>query len=173
MMAPGPGRRDERADGARRVSAAIATIFVAVMCRCLTTPPDAGAPPRSPEEAALRVFDLALIVEPEPGALARVIDGELIDNDRASALEAIASLGNASTPRVVSAVPLVGVDRTAIDVIAELPGGGSAHYSFQAEVRPDGDWRIVSIHGPGTDWPSRTESGTGLSVSAPAGESPR
>ncbi len=100
-----------------------------------------------------------------------MLDEERVDADRAAAFEAVESLRAASGPRVVSVVPLPGLDTTAVDVSADLEGGGTARYSFQVVERPDASWRIVSIHAPGVEWPTRSGSGSGLSVSSPAGES--
>ena len=153
--------------------AAIAAILLAVACRCDSGRPSREAVPRSPEEAALRLFELARAPDPDVADLKLVMSASLIDDDRASAFEALAALGNASRPRVLAKIPLSGVDRTALDLDADLPGGGSARYSFQAEADPDGGWRIVSILAPGIDWPSRSAKGSGLSVSSPAGETSR
>jgi len=157
----------------RRGRAAIAGILLALACRCEPTRNAREDPPRSPEEAALSVFDLAREADLRPADLQRVMDGSLIEADLPSALEAVAALSDASEPRVLAAIPLLGVGRTAVDVAADLRGGGSARYSFQVEADPDGVWRIVSIHAPGIDWPSRSGAGSGLSVSSPAGETPR
>lgn len=171
MSDPRLGGRTDR--GSERRRAAIAAILLALTCRCDWMRPARDAPPRSPEEAALRVFDLARATDPGLADLKRVMNGKLIEDDRSSAFEAVAALRDASGPRVLAAIPLVGVGRTAIDVTADLPGGGSARCSFQAEVDPDGGWRIVSIHAPGVDWPGHSKAGSGLSVSSPAGETPR
>jgi len=172
MSGPRLGGGIERISERRR-RAAVAVILLALTCRCDSTRNAREAPPRSAEEAALSVFDLARATDPEPADLQRVMDASLIEADRSSALEALAALSSASGPRVVAAIPLVGVGRTAVDVAADLPGGGSARYAFQVEAGPDDGWRIVSIHAPGIDWPSRSRTGSGLSVSSPAGETPR
>ena len=62
--------------------------------------------------------------------------------------------------------------RAAVDLVASLPGGGSADYSVQLTER-DGSWKIVWFNGPGVDWPERRPArGEGLSSSpAPGGAS--
>jgi hypothetical protein len=159
--------------GPWRGRTAIAAILLAVACRCESDRHGREAVPRSPEEAALRVFELARAPDPDLADLKLVMSASLIDEDRAAAFEALAALGNASRPEVLAKVPLTGVDRTALDLGADLPGGGSARYSFQAEADPEGGWRIVSILAPGIDWPPRSRKGSGLSVSSPGGETSR
>ena len=127
-----------------------------------------GGPPGNPRSAALRLFELAREEEPPEEALRQVIDGVRLDEDRVSILEAVASLSEASAPRVLRETALPALRRTAIDVAATLPGGGSASYSFQAEEQLDGTWRVVSFQGPGVDWPRRpVRSDPGLTISAP------
>ena len=49
-----------------------------------------------------------------------------------------------------------------------LAGEGSAVVSIQSEEQPDGTWRVVSVLGPGVDWPPRRrDAGGGATTSAP------
>jgi hypothetical protein len=128
------------------------------------------APPRSPGEAALRSFALAHATDLDLEAVQAVLDDSAVESDRTAAFEAIEALGQAHDPRVDAVVPLPGLDRSAVDVTADLKGGGSAQYSFQVAERSDASWRIVAINAPGVEWPRPSGKGAGLSVSAPAGE---
>ena len=155
------------------VTAGLALGLASLVLRCAPVQ-DPLAPALTPAEAALRLFELSQLSgtsELELEVLAVVLDEERVDADRAAAFEAVESLRAASGPRVDSVVPLPGLDTTAVDVSADLEGGGTARYSFQVVERPDASWRIVSIHAPGVEWPTRSRSGSGLSVSSPAGES--
>lgn len=168
-----PTRRNRHRTGARIVWAVSAVS--AVLCLACWTPVEDTplGPSRSAGEAALRLFDLSLEGDPDPATLAFVLDDPRTDQDRAAALDAVASLKVASRPRILAETPLAVLDRTVVDVLAELPGGGEVRYSFQVEMREDGTWRIVAIEAPGVEWPDRRQKGSGLSVSAPVGEPAR
>jgi hypothetical protein len=150
-------------------------IVAAVLsCRCGEPVKIAPAgPPRSAGEAVLRLFTLSPSVDPDPDALAELLDESSIGQDRAAALDAVASLREVSRPSILAETFLDVLDRAVIDVEAELPGGGTARFSFQAREIEDGSWRVVSIEAPGVEWPGRKRKGSGLTVSAPVGESPR
>jgi hypothetical protein len=143
-------------------------------CGCRETLEVAPAgPPRSADEAVLRLFALSTSADPEPAALAELLDPSVVDENRAAALDAVASLAEASRPTILAQRFLEVLDRAVVDVEAELAGGGSVRFSFQARQVEDGSWRVVSIEAPGIEWPGRMRKGSGLTVSAPAGESAR
>jgi len=132
-----------------------------------------AGPPRSAGEASLRLFALSPSVDADSGELTELLDESSVERDRAAALDAVASLRDASRPSILAEGLLDVLDRAVVDVEAELPGGGTARFSFQARQMADGSWRVVSIEAPGVEWPDRGRKGSGLTVSAPAGESDR
>jgi len=151
-----------------------AIIAAILSCRCGEPVEIAPAgPPRSGGEAALRLFALSPSIDPDSRELAELLDESIVEQDRAAALDAVSSLRNASRPSILTEGFLDVLDRAVVDVEAELPGGGTARFSFQALQIADGSWRVVSIEAPGVAWPGRGRKGTGLTVSAPAGESAR
>jgi hypothetical protein len=153
----------------------LCAIALALMiCRCaepVDVPP--AGPPLSAGDAVLRLFALSGSPDPELADLLELLDEPAVERDRAAALEAIASLGELARPEIRAERFLEVLDRTVVDVEAELPAGGKARLSFQARKLDDGSWRLVSIETPGGEWPGRPRKGSGLTVSAPAGESAR
>jgi len=151
-----------------------AIIAAVLSCRCGEPVEIAPAgPPRSAGEATLRLFALSPTIDPDSRELAELLDESSVEQDRAAALDAVTSLRDASRPSILSEGFLDVLDRAVVDVEAELPGGGTARYSFQVHQIADGSWRVVSIAAPGVEWPGRGRNGSGLTVSAPAGESAR
>jgi hypothetical protein len=151
-----------------------AIIAAMLSCRCGEPVEIAPAgPPRSAGEASLRLFALSPSIDPELRELAELLDESSVEEDRAAALDAVASLRNASRPSILAEGFLDVLDRAVVDIEAELPGGGTARFSFQARQLADGSWRVVSIEAPGVEWPGRGRKGSGLTVSAPAEESTR
>ncbi len=126
--------------------------------------------PGTPGAVALRLFDLSRDPDPSPEALAELFE-PTDDLDRQAALyDALSALAPASGAEVVAVVPLLGVDRTAVDLVGELPGGGAGEYSVQLEQRIDGKWVVSWFSGPGVEWPARRRPrGEGLTTSEPPG----
>lgn len=157
-----------------RLGVGCAIVAALLSCRCGEPVEIAPAgPPRSAGEASLRLFALSPSIDPDSRKLAELLDEAGVEENRAAALDAVASLRSASRPSILAEHFLDVLDRTVVDVEAELPGGGTARYSFQARQIADGSWRVVSIEAPGVEWPGRGRKGSGLTVSAPAGESTR
>ncbi len=88
--------------------------------------------------------------------------------DRPALAAALSALAVAESARVVKAEALEVAGKTAVDVEARLPGGGTVTFSVQAVRRPDGTWRVVWIGTPSGSWPARRAvPGEGLTSSAP------
>jgi hypothetical protein len=91
--------------------------------------------------------------------------GEL---DRPALAAALRSLTPADSAKVVAVEPMPVAGRTAVDLEARLPGGGTARCSVQTVRRPDGTWRVAWFETPSGSWPARRAGpGEGLGSSAP------
>lgn len=123
-----------------------------------------------PDAAALSLFTLAREFEPDETWMERLLDPATLDADRAAALDTLAGLRPVSVATVVHRTELQDLGRVVLDLDGELPGG-VARYSIQVESLPEAGWRIVSILGPGVEWPARaTPREQGLSSSSPPDE---
>jgi hypothetical protein len=125
-------------------------------------------PAADPRSAALAVFEIARLGDPDRETVAAVFDESRLTESLAVVLDAVSPLAEFSEPRIVDEVSMPGIHRVAIDLEVSLAGGGSAVVSIQSEEQPDGTWRVVSVLGPGVDWPPRPRSGdAGATTSAP------
>jgi len=131
-------------------------------------PPAPEIPAADPTSAALAVFEIARLGDPDRETVAGVFDESRLTESLAVVLDAVSPLAEFSDPRVVDEVSMPGVHRVAVDLEVSLAGGGSAAISIQAEEQADGTWRVVSVLGPGVDWPPRPASrNAGATTSAP------
>jgi hypothetical protein len=121
----------------------------------------------SPAAAALALFELAGADPPPEEELGALFGSALDELQRASLLEALAAIADASEPTVVRTEPLSGLDRVAVDLSAAAPAGGRAEFSVQLQQAAGGEWQISWFQGPGVEWPRRGRPrGTGLTTSA-------
>jgi len=124
---------------------ALGALLLAVAC--------AGDPLAPPETAAQELFRLARDPDRSDAALQRLIGPER-DPERLAALgDALDALARIERVEIVGVEPLAGLERTAIDLRATLPGGGAATISVQVETRPGETPRLVWFQGPGVEWP--------------------
>jgi len=123
------------------------------------------APPTDPGEAALALMRLG--AEPRPDAVA-LLFGPLPEGQaRAALLDAIDALAPAANPRVVEVVPLEGLGRTNVEVVADRPGG-EVRVALQVEPTVGDGLRIRWFQAPGVEWPTPARRrDEGLSSSAP------
>ncbi len=131
-----------------------AAFLLAAGCAC---PPEGPPtiPPRSADDAALALFDLASRDGDLPKeTLFQVVDADAAGGDGAALGDAIAALRSAGTPRVVTSEALPGQDRTVVTLEAGSPEGAVGRYSVQARPLADGTWRVVWFDGPGVEWPN-------------------
>ncbi len=141
---------------------ALCLAAVAVGCRG-ERPTEPALPPADATTAALAVFELARVDDPDRDTVTLVFDAARLTESMAGVLDAIAPLAETSRPRVIAELAMPEVQRVAVDIEADLPGGGNAIFGVQSERRPDGTWRVVSVLGPGVEWPIRSpgrDSGT-------------
>ena len=126
----------------------------------------------APGNLALELFEIAREEDPAPERLDALFELGHDDRLRAELGDALELLAVAVDPQIVRVEPMAGPGKTAVDLVAGLPGGGSADYSVQFAER-EGVWKIVWFDGPGVDWPTRSRGrDEGLSSSpAPGGGS--
>jgi hypothetical protein len=148
-------------------SAVLGLVLAAVGCG-REEPAAPEIPPLDPRSAALAVFEIARLGDPDRETVAAVFDEGRLTESLAVVLDAVAPLAEFSDARIVDEVSMPGVYRVAIDLEVSLAGEGSAAISIQSEEQPDGTWRVVSVLGPGVDWPPRPARGdAGATTSAP------
>lgn len=121
-----------------------------------------------PAAVSLRLFELARIDEPSDEQLGTTFDPALAADGRAALLDALSTLAHLSSPQVVDLHQPAGPDDAFADLVAELHGGGTAH--FTVRLRRGGDetdpWRVTWFQGPGVEWPAtRSKRGAGLTTS--------
>jgi len=107
-------------------------------------------PLTEPDGAVLRLFELAGESPRELEALFGPLDDARV---LAALGDALDELARAGRPEIVAVEPLDVARKTAVDVVAQLPGGGQAGYTVQLEMGPDGRYRVVWLGGPGVEWP--------------------
>ena len=121
--------------------------------------PGAGTAP----EAALAFVAAASGTDPRD--LLRHVDADALQRDGAGLLHAAAALAGWAAPRVVEE-SVLDEERTAVDVEADLPGGGLVRGSFVVFRGSDGRFRVAAVFAPGVEWPRREPPPQeGLSVS--------
>jgi hypothetical protein len=146
---------------------AVAGLLGLALAGCADAPEVDRLDNSGPEAAALSLFTLAGEFEPDETWLARLLDPATLEADRAAALDTLTGLRPVSAATVVQSTELQALGRVVLDLDGELPGG-VARYSVQVESRREAGWQIVSILGPGVEWPARaTPREEGLSSSAP------
>jgi hypothetical protein len=146
----------------------VALLALAVACGGSAERHPVGASPATPEQAALALFALAQPkgLSAAEWALVLAAGPELLD--RSAIAAGLRALASASRPRVIAVVTLSVAARTAVDLEADLLGGGTLRCSAQAVAIPDGTWRIAWFETPTGSWPARRAgSGDGLTSSAP------
>ncbi len=116
----------------------------------------------------MKVVALARAGDATPEELALVLAVGPEGPDRPALAAALRSLAAAEFARVVAVEPLEVAGKTAVDLEARLPGGGTSGSSLQAVLLPDGTWRVVWLETPSGAWPARRAGpGEGLTSSAP------
>ena len=145
---------------------ALCLVAVTEGCRG-EAPPGTAGPPGDPKTAALAVFDLARADDPDREAVIAVFEAARLTESMAAVLDAIAPLAETSEPRVIAEVAMPEVDRVAVDIEADLRGGGSAIFGVQSRRQGDGTWRVVSVLGPGVEWPARSADRNGGTTTSP------
>jgi hypothetical protein len=98
--------------------------------------------------------------------LAGLVPDDLDDRSKAALGDALAALAEIGDVRVLERSDLPPGDRIAIDLEADLPGGGIARLAAECRRGPDGLWRLACLGGPGVEWPRRSPIGEGVSISA-------
>lgn len=123
--------------------------------------PGAGTAP----EAALAFVAAAGAADPR--LLLRLADADAARRDGIGMRDAAAALAGWAAPRVVEE-SVLDEERSAVDVEADLPGGGLVRGSFVVIRGSDGRFRVAEVFAPGVEWPRREPpSQEGLSVSPP------
>jgi hypothetical protein len=155
----------------RQVTGRAAAVALAVVLgACAVPEPPAG---RSPEQAALQLFELGALDEPTDEQLLACFGALPGNSDRAELLDALSTLAPADSPQVARVEPLEGLGLTVIDLTAELPAGGLARYSVQVAPEDDGRWKVRWFGGPDAEWPrQRSPRGSGLTTSPPPTNGP-
>ncbi|MCP3982576.1 MAG: hypothetical protein GY716_25070 [bacterium] len=125
----------------------------------LSCSPNPG--PATPENAALDLFDLAAQQMPADDDVGRRFGLDPDDPRRAALLDALETVADVRSPRVLAVQEIEEGTRFAVDVTAELTGGGSAVYSVQLE-RVDGEFVVHWFGGPGASWPDAAGRRPGL-----------
>ncbi len=123
-----------------------------------------------PGAVAMRLFELALIDEPTDEQLRRAVDPLPPAEQRAALLDALSTLADVASLRIVDVDQPAGPDDAFADLAALLPGGGSAHFTVRLRKRTEGPdpWRVTWFQGPGVEWRAAgSGGGSGLSTSAP------
>jgi len=116
----------------------------------------------------MQLVALARPEGPISGEISLVLAAMREDFDRPALAAALKALVPAESARVVAVEPLEVAGKTAVDIEARLPGGGTALCSAQAARGPDGTWRVVWFETPSGSWPARRPGpGEGLTSSAP------
>jgi hypothetical protein len=148
---------------ALRPAGAAAGLALLALAGCGDPAPDA----EDPAAAVHELFALA-----RPGGAGReerlraLFGAEVVGEAGPALLDAVAALAPAVPARVAPPERLGADGPVAIDVEAELDGGGRARYSVQLARRPDGAWRIRWFQGPGVEWPAPSpRRDEGLSIS--------
>lgn len=112
-------------------------------------------PPGSPEATAVALFDVAddhLGPPADEDAIARVLAPDE-DGDTAAMLDALATLRGMSRVRVVGVAEITVGSRWALDLEAEVPGGGLAEFAVDVIAGEDGAPRVRWFAGPHDVWP--------------------
>lgn len=122
---------------------------------------------------ALELFELPLDPDPGPELLEPLFGPEVAaadGKDRADLLDALNQLPRNGAPRIDRIEELPGLDRTAVDLVAQVAGNGEIHLSIQLEQVPQGAFRVVWFRGPDLEWPPQPRPrGDGLTSSTPRG----
>jgi hypothetical protein len=127
-----------------------------------------SAPEPGPVEAAREMFRLARERPPAAERVDALFGSETRGARRAALLDALEHLAGLSEPQLSGVETMSDLRRTAVDLYAELPGGGIARFSVQLEAIGDEGWRVRWFRGPGVEWPpARPRRDEGLSSSAP------
>jgi hypothetical protein len=128
----------------------------------------AAGPPRSPEAAAVELFALARLPVPPKDSESGLLAAGPKDMERPALAAALRALAPAQSPRVIAVAPLDVAERTAVDLEARLPGGGTLRCSVQVLRLADGTWRVAWFETPSGSWPRhRAGPGDGLTSSSP------
>jgi hypothetical protein len=157
-------RRRAVDDVVRRAGALV--VLLASLAACGGPDDERGVD--DPGLAALRLFELARIDEPTDDQLRVALDPVPVEDGRAALLDALAALTLAEDLYIVEVVQPAGPEDAFVDLAAELPGGGVAHFNVRLRWVEPGSWRVSWFRGPGVEWPpSPAGPGQGLSSSAP------
>ncbi len=124
-------------------------------------------PVTEPAATALRLFEAASS-DPAPEQVDGLFGPVEEGLSRATLLDSMAELARAGSPEVTDVVELAELATFAVDLVARLPGGGTARYSVQVVAEEDGSYRVRWFQGPGVEWPSQARRrGPGLTTSNP------
>jgi hypothetical protein len=149
-----------------RRSGGIPTLLIAL---CLTTgcATERETPVTGPGASALELFEVAGLPERSPERLEALFELGQDDRRRAELGDALDRVAQARRPQIILVETMAESGKTAIDLTAELEGGGFAEFSVQLQGAGE-EWKIVWFQGPGIDWPrQRRPRGDGLTTSTP------
>ena len=147
---------------ARRVPLALVLVLVACGCAGEDEPGTDAA------SAALLLFEVARIDEPDDDTLAATFELAPGPDNRGALLDALGLLAEAGDPLVVEVLQPEGPADAFVDLTAQLPGGAVAQFNVRLRASEPGSWRVTWFLGPGVEWPARgARRGDGLSSSAP------
>jgi hypothetical protein len=157
----------------RRLSVAATAAVVLILVTACGHDEHPG--PSGPERTALRLFEPAFLERPDEQRLEALFGSGLDGRKRASLLDALAAMPLSPAVEAVGSEKLEDLDRVVVDIVTQLPAGGSARYSVQLGMTAGGGWRRLWFQGPGVEWPPPGRArGDGLTTSAPpAGDESR
>ncbi len=142
----------------------VLSVFLSAGTGCSGRPePDRG----DPGATVLGLFDLARRGEPSFEILNEWFEPAPSGATRAKLLDTLEALARLTDPEVVTVDRRVGPGDAFVDLVARLPGGGSAGFSVRLRAAETGHWRVSWLQGPGVEWPPGAGAqGDGLSSSA-------
>jgi hypothetical protein len=134
-----------------------------------TTIPPVELPARSPEDAAIALFQFASNLQQDSMVPESLVRADLPDQHLIAFLDGLETLRGAALPQFATREPFPDGRTVAIDAEVARPGNGLETWSIQVEEQPDSTWRVIWIQGPDTGWPPRKKNrDEGLSSSPPA-----
>ena len=115
----------------------------------------------------MELFALARLPAPPRDGVSDVLAARPEGMERPALAAALRALAPAESPRAIAVEPLAVAERTAVDIEARLPGGGTLRCSAQTVRLPDGTWRVAWFETPSGSWPRhRVGPGEGLTSSS-------